>query len=184
MAKRKPESAGQLQGVRTPRGTFPLGASGNPAGRPPGARNRATIAAQALLEGEAGRLTRRAVELALAGDAAALRLCLERVLPPVRERRLDVPALAGVRGVEAVEALQDAAARGDLLPSEAERFAALVVARRKLLDMDAQTISIEEAMGLVEVMVAAVRREVMDPEAIRRISQTLERFVGRSVSDG
>ena len=49
--------------------------------RPKGARNRATLAAETLLDGEAEALTRKAVELALAGDTTALRLCLERVLP-------------------------------------------------------------------------------------------------------
>src|SRR5687767_1636516 len=58
-------------------GTFRLG---NP-GRPPGARNKATLAALALLEGEAEALTRRCVEMALAGDATAMRLCLDRLLP-------------------------------------------------------------------------------------------------------
>src|SRR4051795_3579038 len=53
---------------------------GNP-GRPLGARNRATLAAMALLEGEAEALTRRCVELALAGDTTAMRLCLERLCP-------------------------------------------------------------------------------------------------------
>src|SRR5215212_5857521 len=47
---------------------------GNP-GRPAGARNRATLAAMTLLEGEAEALTRRCVELALAGDTTTLRLC-------------------------------------------------------------------------------------------------------------
>jgi hypothetical protein len=56
-------------------------AAGNP-GRPRGARNAATEAALALLDGEAANLTRRAIDAALAGDAAALRLCLERILPP------------------------------------------------------------------------------------------------------
>ena len=49
-------------------GTFRLG---NP-GRPAGARNRATLAALALLEGEAEALTRRCVGLALGGDTTAL----------------------------------------------------------------------------------------------------------------
>ena len=31
-------------------------------------------------------MTRNAVELALVGDPTALRLCLERILPPCRER--------------------------------------------------------------------------------------------------
>ena len=70
-----------------PRGRpFKPGPPGNPKGRRPGCRNRATIAAAALLEGEAEALTRRAVELALAGDPTAMRLCLERILPPCRER--------------------------------------------------------------------------------------------------
>ena len=37
---------------------------GNP-GRPEGARNKATLAAQVLLDGEAENITRKAVELAL-----------------------------------------------------------------------------------------------------------------------
>ena len=42
--------------------------SGNPAGRTVGSRNKTTIAAAALLAGEAEALTRKAVELALVGD--------------------------------------------------------------------------------------------------------------------
>ena len=62
---------------------------GNP-GRPKGARNQATLAAEALLEGEAEALTRKAVELAKEGNLTALRLCLDRILPPRRERPLDM----------------------------------------------------------------------------------------------
>ena len=56
---------------------FEKGRSGNPAGRPRGNRNRSTLAAQLLLQGEAEALTRKAVELALSGDPTALRLCIE-----------------------------------------------------------------------------------------------------------
>src|SRR5712671_6859221 len=42
---------------------FLRGESGNPAGRPMGARHKATVAAEALLDGEAEALTRKAVEL-------------------------------------------------------------------------------------------------------------------------
>ena len=50
---------------------FRLGQSGNPAGRPPGARNKTTLASEALLEGEGEALTRKAIELAKAGDLTA-----------------------------------------------------------------------------------------------------------------
>jgi Family of unknown function (DUF5681) len=65
---------------------YEKGRSGNPAGRQTGSRDKATLAAAAFLAGESEALTRRAVELALAGDPTALRLCLERILPPCRER--------------------------------------------------------------------------------------------------
>ena len=67
---------------------FMKGQSGNPAGKPKGARHSATLAAETLLDGEAEALTRKAIELALAGDPIALRLCLDRILPPRRERPL------------------------------------------------------------------------------------------------
>jgi Family of unknown function (DUF5681) len=60
--------------------------SGNPHGRPRGARNRATIAAETVLDGEADALTRKAIDLAKQGDTAALRLCIERILPARKDR--------------------------------------------------------------------------------------------------
>ena len=58
---------------RTKRGRpFEKGQSGNPAGKPRGTRSRLTQAAEALLDGEAEKLTRKAIELALQGDIAAL----------------------------------------------------------------------------------------------------------------
>ena len=67
---------------RTTAGRF---AKGNP-GRPLGARHKATLAAEAILDGEAEALTRKAVEKALEGDATALRLCLERIVPARKDR--------------------------------------------------------------------------------------------------
>ena len=60
---------------------FTKGQSGNPAGKPKGARHRATLAAEALLDGEAEALTRKVIELALEGNIFALKICLDRILP-------------------------------------------------------------------------------------------------------
>src|SRR5437868_15544044 len=76
-----PKAPGRVRGR-----PFQKGRSGNPLGRRVGCRNRTTITAAALLAGEAEALTRMAVELALIGDPTALRLCLERILPPCRDR--------------------------------------------------------------------------------------------------
>ena len=66
---------------------FKPGQSGNPDGRPKGARNATTMALEALLDGQANALTQKAIDLALTGDMAALRLCLDRILPPRKDRR-------------------------------------------------------------------------------------------------
>ncbi|WP_375741724.1 DUF5681 domain-containing protein, partial [Pseudomonas aeruginosa] len=76
---------------RNPDGTF---AAGNP-GRPRGARHQVTRAIEELLEGEAEGLTRKAVEMALAGDTTALRLCLERIAPTKKDVpvQFDLPTI-------------------------------------------------------------------------------------------
>jgi hypothetical protein len=72
-------------------GRFKAGQSGNPGCRPRGSLNKATLAAQALLDEEAGGLTLKVVELAKNGSPMALRLCLERLLPPGRTGPLFLP---------------------------------------------------------------------------------------------
>src|SRR4051794_32677609 len=75
------KTAGQQRGR-----PFQPGHSGNPRGRPVGSRHKATWAAEALLDDEAEELTRTAINLAKSGDTTALRLCLERLCPPRRDR--------------------------------------------------------------------------------------------------
>jgi hypothetical protein len=65
---------------------FEPGKSGNPAGKLKGTRNKTTLAVEALLDGEAETITRKAIELAKDGDLAALRLCLDRIAPPRKDR--------------------------------------------------------------------------------------------------
>jgi hypothetical protein len=116
---------------------FPKGRSGNPRGRPPGARNAATMLAEQLLDGEAETLTRKAVKLALAGDTVALRLCLDRILPPRRERpvRFKLPELASAADAsKAMEAITVAVARGELTPAEAGELARLVESYVKTIE--------------------------------------------------
>ena len=58
------------------------GQSGNPHGRKAGSRNKASLLAEALLDGEAEKLVRGVIDMALKGDVAAARLCLERICRP------------------------------------------------------------------------------------------------------
>jgi len=54
-------------------------------GRPKGSRNKATIAIESLLRGQAEALTQTVVTTALEGDTVALRLCMERVAPAPKD---------------------------------------------------------------------------------------------------
>ena len=107
------------------------------AGRPRGTRNRATIAAETLLDGEAEALTRKAVELALAGNVFALKICLDRILPPRRERgvAINLPSLRspGDAG-EVTAAILAAVAKGEITLSEATELAKLVGAHVATLE--------------------------------------------------
>ena len=100
---------------------FPKGQSGNPGGRPRGSSSRATRAAELLLDGEATALTRKAIELALAGDPAALRLCLDRTVAPRRERAVEL-ALPPIRSADdilaAIKVVSGAVGRGAITPGE------------------------------------------------------------------
>ena len=108
--------------------------SGNP-GRPRGSRNKATVAAESLLEGEAERLTRKAVERALEGDVAALKLRMDRLLPPRRERSLRLRLPQADAAVAAAKTLEELA-KGELTTGEAESVVPAVEAYTRMLVVD------------------------------------------------
>lgn len=51
---------------------FQPGKSGNPAGRPKGFRSKATLAPEAIFDGEGEAITRKAIEMALEGLSQAV----------------------------------------------------------------------------------------------------------------
>jgi len=125
------ENTGEIQG------RFKKGQSGNPAGKPKGVRHRTTLAVQALLEGEAEKLTRRAIEMALAGDLTALRLCLERIAPPRRDStiQIEIPTITNAAdSTFAISAVLDAVAKGEITPSEGSEITKLVACYVKALE--------------------------------------------------
>jgi hypothetical protein len=122
---------------------------GNP-GRPQGARHKATLAAESLLDGEAEALTRKAIERALEGDATALRLCLDRIIPPRKERPLQIalPALTSASDAAAAMAtITQGVASGDITTGEAADLSALVTGFAKALetsDLERRIAALEE----------------------------------------
>ena len=110
-------------------GRFEKGVSGNPAGRPAGSRNNATLACEALLGGQAEALTQKAVDMALAGDTVALKLCLERIYPARRDRPVTfaLPPISSPRdAADIAAAIAEAVAAGHVTPSEAAEFGKVI----------------------------------------------------------
>ena len=109
---------------------------GNP-GKPKGARHKTTLAIDALLDGDAENLTRKAIEMALAGDTVAVRLCLDR-LAPVRKDRPVTFALPKIETTadlpKASAALLKAVASGELTPSEPAELGKLVEAHVRAIE--------------------------------------------------
>jgi hypothetical protein len=76
--------------------------------------------------------------MALAGDTTALRLCLERILPPLKERpvAVDLPSLGGAGDLPAIiSALLQAAASGVITPGEGDRLARLLAGYVKAVEL-------------------------------------------------
>jgi hypothetical protein len=138
MAISDPPHDNAQNGGRKPRGRpFARGKSGNPTGRPKGARNKATRAVEELLDGEAEALTRKAIDKALEGDMAALRICLDRLLPPRRDRLVtfELPKIESASdALKASSAILAACAAGQLSLREAVEFQNLVSSHVRMLE--------------------------------------------------
>lgn len=129
---------------------FEPGRSGNPAGRPRGSRNRSTLALEQIFEGEAEKLSRKAIEMALDGDGPAMKLCLDRLLSPRRDRSItfDLPAINSAADLpKATEAMLRAVASGEITPSEAADIGKAVSAHIEAItaaDLSARLARLEE----------------------------------------
>jgi hypothetical protein len=121
---------------KTNQGRWAKGTSGNQAGRPAGSRNKATEALQQLLEGEAERITRKAIDLALDGDLTAIRLCMERLLPPRKDRpvQVDLPPIETVGQVSlAMATVSRAISEGQITPGEGETLANVLAVQKDVI---------------------------------------------------
>ena len=132
---------------------FEPGQSGNPDGRPPGSRNKLTLAVEKLFEDDAETIIKKAMEMAKSGDATLIRLCLGRLSPPRKDRHVPfaLPAMnSPADAVKAVATITDAVAAGELTPGEAAHLSQLVAnyARAlEVIDLEERVSRLEEASG-------------------------------------
>ncbi len=115
-------------------GTF---ADGN-GGKPKGARNRATMAIQNLLDAQSQEITQKAVDMALEGDTTALRLCLERVCPPRKDTPIEfaLPDIATAHdAADAARSVLSAVSEGLITPQEGAAAMGLIEQFRRTLEV-------------------------------------------------
>ena len=148
MVNCSPDNSGANQGGSVA-GQWQPGRSGNAKGKPKGCKHKATRFAEALIAGEADAIIRKVVEGALAGDAACLRMCLDRLAPPVKELpvNIELPPIANAGdAVSALSVVIQSVANGGLIPSEGAALAGLVESMRRVLE----TQSLEDRVAALE----------------------------------
>lgn len=135
---------------------FKKGESGNPKGRPVGARSRATMLMAELLEEGAKEVAQHILTAARGGDMGACRLILDKLLPPAKERpvvfsiELDTDTPEGVSASQ--RAILQAVGAGELLLSEAERLSAILENSRRAIET-------EQLAARLDVLEQTLRKE-------------------------
>ncbi len=114
-----------MKNGRNTAGQFSAGNSG----RPKGSRNKATIAIESLLQGQAEALTQTLVTKALEGDSVALRLCMDRIAPAPKDQPVSFSLPKMKNAVDASVAagsVLTAVNEGEPTPIEATRVMGLI----------------------------------------------------------
>lgn len=93
-------------------------------GRPVGSKNSITVAAENIIRGEGEALSRKLIELALAGNVACLKTAIERIVPVCKSKPVSLPDMPRIDSVADASELTayviDAIAEGQLSPVEGE----------------------------------------------------------------
>lgn len=117
---------------------FPKGRSGNPAGKPKGARHPTTLMAEKLMEADVDTVVRAVLDAAKDGDMRAARIILDRVAPPRKSRPITItlPEVGTAADIgNAIGAVIAAVADGRITPDEGAAVANLIEARRKAIEI-------------------------------------------------
>ena len=113
------------------------GESGNPAGKKPGTRHKATQLAETLLDGQTEQLVNKCVEMAIDGDSTAMRICMDRLIPPRKSRPITIqlPDTKTAVGVaDAQSKVVKTVAEGELTIEDGQALSSILEARRKALE--------------------------------------------------
>ena len=141
---------------------FQPGQSGNPAGRPLGSRNKKTLAVEAAFDERAEEILNDVIGRAKDGEKTAMRLCMERILAPKRERAItiDLPVIETAGDARKALAVVTAElGEGSITLGEATKLVALIDRVVRLIErvakLEQKERDAEEAEALVRKMRAS-----------------------------
>ena len=123
-----------MKNGRNTAGQFTEGNSG----KPKGSRNKATIAIESLLEGQAEALTQTAISKALDGDSMALRLCMDRIAPLPKDNTISftLPHMESANDAsKAAGSVLKSVSIGEITPIEGSRVMELIDSFRRTLEL-------------------------------------------------
>jgi hypothetical protein len=121
-------------------------------GKPKGARHHVTLLAEQLMADDVEAVVAKIVKAAKAGNMAAAKLILDRVVPPRKGRPLAIPLpdVKSPRGLtDALAAVVAAMANGTISTDEASAICSVLESHRRSLEtteLEARLLSIEEAL--------------------------------------
>ncbi len=132
MKRKDSANTGKKQGSK-----WKKGQSGNPAGKKPGTRHKATQLAETLLDGQTEQLVNKCVEMAIDGDSTAMRICMDRLISPRKSRPIiiqlpDTKTAVGV--ADAQSKVVKTVAEGELTIKDGQALSSILEARRKALE--------------------------------------------------
>ena len=128
---------------------FKKGESGNPKGKPKGARHKTTQLAYAMMEGGLEAILDQVVAKAKAGDMLACRMIIDKIIPTQKDRTIaiELPPIATLDEVgRAQSEILQAVVDGDITPNEGERIAQIVEGRRRVIE----TVELEARIAELE----------------------------------
>lgn len=129
---------------------FQPGQSGNRSGRPPGTPDKRTKCRE-LLQPHAAALIKKAVDMALGGDVTALRMCLDRVCPPLKPQT--EPIVIDMQGDDVTTLAAEvfrAATAGEISLDEAGVMTSMLLNQARIADVDEANRNAELALRKVK----------------------------------
>jgi len=119
------------------KGRFQAGQSGNPMGRPRGARNKATMLAEQMMAEDVASVVQSVIKAAKSGDMVAAKIILDRIIPARKGQtiQLELPRVITTPDViEAMTVALEAMAEGDISPDEAAAIMDVLSTKRQAIE--------------------------------------------------